>query len=215
MKNASYLLVLVILTIFSCRKDPSVKIETPNEPSSFDLVTTQGSWWKYDWFKIDSLGNETLTTIKDCVYVVGDTLINGNTFTHLHGDFHIFNSYDWFWRDSAHYIVNQNGQKLYSTIEGIDTLEIIEGTEVNNYFITDGTEYEMTVPAGTFNVYDSELHYSYNNGSPFTNCEDTWVKHTKFANGIGMISTQTGFISQIQTQCSYDESRLTEYYIAP
>ena len=207
---------IVIISLLSCRKDPNINIQQPisEEKDTFNLVVKEGSWWKYDWYSVDSLGNETLTAEKDCLYVVGDTLINGNIYTHFTGDYHILSSYDWFWRDSLHYIVNSNGQKLFSTVTAIDTLETISGTEDTKYIITDGIQNQMTVPAGIFPVFDSQLHYRKTDNSPYTSCSPVWIKHTRFANGIGMISSQTGYITQIQLGCGYTESRLTDYHIA-
>lgn len=212
MKHLTFVLI-VLLSFVSCRKDP--KIIQPDPPIvGFDIPNTPGSWWKYDWYRIDSLGNETLLEEKDCLYVVQDTIINGNTYIHMQGDFFIYNEYDWFWRDSAEFVVHENGMRRFSTGTSQDTFNISLGMQ-NTFTLTKGLKHSKSVPAGTFNTHETQQHFYYSDGTPFTDCADKWVKHEHFADGIGLVSGQTGYISWIKTYCGYDEYRLTEYFIAP
>lgn len=210
------LLLSSLITIFlcSCRKDPEISIDIPYQPDSILIVNKPGSWWKYEWFEIDSMGNEFSLGGKDCLYVVGDTTINGNIFTHITGDSYMFPTpSNWFWRDSSHYLVDQFGNKLFSTYEKLDTLKIYPGSQYTIYSITHGIESPCTVPAGAFMVYENELHYHNSNGTPFTACDSIYISYRRFANGIGIISEQLSFASLLQIECKYMERRLIEYYI--
>ncbi|MBD3638846.1 MAG: hypothetical protein HUJ25_15950 [Crocinitomicaceae bacterium] len=216
MKTVSYLVILTGLVFLSCRKDPKIEIEVPYEPEPIELVTTPGSWWKYEWYRVDNYGNETFLGEQDCVFVVGDTLINGDLYTHYSGDvFNFSTPYNLYWRDSLHYIVTSTGTLLFSTFEQLDTLWTNTGPMHSVYALTNGTKSQVTVPAGNFMAYDREVHYYNTDGTPFTACDSIWVKHSRFTNGIGIISETTGFLSLIQDYCQYDEKRLVEYYIAP
>ena len=149
--------------------------------------------------KIDSLGNENYLAEQDCLYVVGDTMINGKTFTHYTGDNYTFSQpLNWFWRDSSHYLIDQTGRLQFSTHSEIDTLGTFEGPFYNVNYLTDGIEHAITVPAGTFNSYVHESHYHNLNGTPYTACDSIFVKTRSFSNGVGIITEQSGYIFQIQ-----------------
>lgn len=209
-------LILYIVLLSSCRKDPKIEFPNPYEPEKIQLVSSPGSWWKYNWYSINSLGTETSLGVQDCVYVVGDTLINGYSYTHYAGDLYPYTTEQHlYWRDSSHYVVNSYGLKLFSTYSQMDTMRYSYGPLWTVYDITNGEKTEYIVPAGTFMAYDLQTHYYNTDGSPFTECEDVFIKHNLFANGIGILSQQTGYINLIQNYCQYDEKRLVDYYIAP
>ncbi len=213
----SYLFVIGLITFLccSCRKDPEISIDIPYQPDSIQIVDKPGSWWKYEWFEIDSMGNELFLGEVDCMYVAGDTIINGNTFTHITGDSYIYPTpTNWFWRDSSHYLVDHFGNKLFSTYEKLDTLGIFLGSQYNIYSIAYGIESLTVVPAGTFMAYETESHYHNTNGTPFTACDSIYVKYRRFSNGIGILTEQLSLLTLLQVECKYMERRLTEYYIA-
>ena len=66
---------IVLFLIQSC-KDKECEPTSVNP--SIHLVTTVGSFWLYDWYSIDSLGNEKILRT-DSTYIAGDTVINGKT----------------------------------------------------------------------------------------------------------------------------------------
>lgn len=203
-----------ILLFGSCRKDKTQEIGEDQTPS-VELVTTPGSWWKYQWYTIDSVGNATLKPEKDCLYVAGDTLIANQLYTHYKGDYYVYEDFNWYWRDSMGFLVNQNGMILLSPEQMLDSVGYTPGNQYDIYTISNGIASNYQVPEGSFEVIESQLHYHNTDQSPFTNCEDVWINSTRFSRGNGVISFQTGLISQVQNQCSFDESRLTDYYIAP
>ncbi len=214
MKSICFIAVISI-SFFACRKDPKTEYSALEAPPQFHLVTTPGSWWKYESYTVDSMGVETLNPEIDCVYVVGDTMINGEVYSHLQGTYFGAFTLNTIRRDSSHYIINSFGGRLFSTVEQIETLKVSEGFIENIYCTTNGMKEPKMVPAGIFEVYDSEVHHWNADGSPYTNCEMSWTGHEYFADGIGMIALQSGYISQIQNLCEYQEMRLIEYYIAP
>ena len=213
--NANHLLIgLLILVAFSCRKDPKIEELINTDPQPLERVTTPGSWWKYNWYDIDSIGVATLREEKDCVYVVGDTIINGNVYTHQKGTSfgRDFESYK---RDSLHYIIDRLGYIIYSSARKIDTLHMSSGAGFTSYRILNGIPSNLNMPAGNFEVIKRELHYTNTDLSPFTPCDSIFVFYSAFSNGVGIVSSITASFGIIQYNCTYMESRLIDYYIAP
>lgn len=213
--NIRYLLVsLFILGTFSCRKDPKIAEIMNTDPQPLERVTSPGSWWKYNWYNVDSTGTESLREEIDCVYVVGDTIIYGNVYTHQKGTY-LSSDFDNYWRDSLHYIVDHNGEIKYSSAHKIDTLHSSSGAGFTSYRILNGIPSEVHMPVGNFEVVKQELHYTKTDLSPFTPCDSIFVFYSSFSNGIGVISAVNASINLIQNNCTYMERRLVEYFIAP
>lgn len=204
--------MLLVCFFCSCRKDPT--IPEPYFPPEVNLVSTVGSWWKYENYYIDSLGQATATGIIDTIFVVGDSIINGNTYIHLSGTSFGFTTYK-FIRDSLTYIVNSDDQILCSYENFGDTTSVFTSIPYKAYGMTKKPNAPLVVPAGTFDVYDQQFHYYNNNGTPFTACDTMWIKHEYFSDGIGVIVSQTAFVTPLVLYCQYIEQRLVEYYIAP
>jgi hypothetical protein len=223
MKTTTGLLITIII-FTSCRKDEKPLIEPIPEPIPISyIVNTPGSYNIYECFEIDSLGQETSLGITDCTYVVGDTTINGFEYVHIAGTY-FGNPSDWFYRDSSHFIINQLGKIQWTQNNIQDTLDvtyyypnmvvysILDQEATFDYPI--GTWEGNTTDGGLGIAFDLQHHYYWTDGTPYTACDSAWIKHKKFADGIGEVMSQTAFISLLQAYCEYHERRLTYYYIA-
>lgn len=214
------LIVLVIVaTIASCRKDDEI---TPQNEAIelhpvFHLENNTGSYWLYEWFEIDSLGNETSLQTIDSVYVVGDSVISGNVYTHYSGTYQ-GNQTDRIIRDSSGYIVTSLGNIQYSRVNFTDTLHYTEdiGGNMKSYWFTKKLNNDVVTPSGSYQVYDMQGHFYSLDGTPFTSCDSLWIQHKMYhdLSGVEIIS-QTAFVSQLQNNCTYLERRLIFSYYAP
>lgn len=204
---------ILSLTILSCKKD---KLEpNPLPANSYTHVTTVGSYWVYDWYDVDSTGNETLIPqLKDSIRIVGDTVINGEVFQHYKGK--NWNSpVDYYTRDSSGYVISPDGKISYSyfgapmflasSSDGYIRLETFIGEKqiINTAF---GTKEANTV----------YMESSMVDGTPMTNCGDLSYRfYTYYVSGLGKTGTETAYFGQLQGACAIKRSKLSTYYIAP
>lgn len=157
MRNVFLLGIIAIILISSCKKEEET-IEQPVTKSIDYTPMTIGNYWVYENYSIDSLGNETTLTQIDSVIIDRDTIIGGETYFIFEGT-----SYptiqDWgivnILRDSADYLVKENGQILFSSSNFLDILS--EKVEIYNTDTLYTLQYQMetvsgsiSVPVGTF-----------------------------------------------------------------
>lgn len=230
----TFFLGLLFFAIASCKKHDN---DILNADKGFEgkgdsyLPNTENTWWKYEWYRIDSLGNEFILPEKDCVYVVADTIINGYPYIHLQGTY--FGSFDLnqFWRDSSYYLISFNGYKAYRFDPQLDTLdEYLNHPNYNIYKITHGVASSITVEGNSYLAFERESQVRSKVGGFTLNiCEDTVIQHySYFSIGIGEILEQTPCIYAIDplnqnnvininpgAYCGYLEKRLVDYHIMP
>ncbi len=205
-----------MLGLWACEK--SSDDATPpvvKEPNYFPLTT--GSYWVYNTYRIDSLGNEELLRENDTTTVIGDTLINGNTFKIFYGSLYGSSiKREQYYRDSSDYIVSPYGTIVFSSVNFTDTLYSGFDPDTDDPMIFKYTKMEnynslVTIPAGEF---DSIL-----------NCPITvhFLKNQNnligkndylYAPNVGRILHQYFYISQYEMRKEYQERRLVDYYIA-
>ncbi|MNU49985.1 hypothetical protein D3C71_389410 [compost metagenome] len=208
---------ILSLTFLSCKKD---KIEplTPESPAttSYVHVKTTGSYWVYDWYDVDSIGNETLwaTSWKDTMRIVGDTTINGKVFQHYKGK--EWNSpREYYNRDSSGYVVGINGKIAYSYISGPMLLSANNDGYLNNDGYI-GEKQTINTAFGSKQASTTYHQVSMVDGTPVNVCGDLSVRfYSYYVSGLGCVGTETAYISQLQGQCSKKRSKLSAYYIAP
>ena len=189
---------------------------SPVPANSYTHVTTTGSYWVYDWYDVDSTGNETLSGIgwKDTMRIVGDTVINGEVFQHYQGK--MFNSpTEYYHRDSSGYIVDPNGKISYSYVGVPMALNTYsDGYMHQNSFL--GQKQTINTAFGTKEANTAYLEVSMVDGTPMNNCGDLSVRfYTYYVSGLGCTGTETAYISQLQSLCAIKRSKLSAYYIAP
>jgi hypothetical protein len=170
-----------------------------------------GSYWIYEWVTVDTLGGETPYGANDTVMVIGDTVLNGNTFAILEGTWLSNQSRRWYYRDSADYVLTDYGGKLFTVNQTSDTLgsshQPFSGW-MYKYMATPPAS--INTPAGCFHsIYDAKTDLypddpNYPWGAPRSD-------HSYFAEGIGNVLQIVYYLSSP----SYLHRRLTDYYIAP
>lgn len=215
-------LILFILPIlFSCSKD---KENTPepvkpitNQNNTISLVASVGSYWIYNWYEIDSTNTETLTSRRDSVYVVGDTLINGKIHAIYRGKYFGGSVRTNLLIDSSGYIVD-NGYKLFTYSDFGTNYNFY--CEVGNFYCRFETSFnspiQKSVPAGNFDVIDAQVSFYMPDSSWFSACDSVWISHNFYDKNNGFeVSSQIGFINPLRTICRYFERRLVDYHIAP
>lgn len=209
--------LLLIVTVFSsCKKDKGEpKTDAPiTSASSLSLTyfpMTIGSYWVYQNVRIDTLGNETITSTTDTVKLVGDTIINGNTYF-------VFNGSAWlnipasmsYYRDSSGYLVTPSGRAYFAQYALGTTLwtDSVPSYTTSYYKMKTGDS-TITVPSGTYvSLVAQEWIYFTNHSYPWGSPR---IDQFFYADGIGKIKERNFFYGA----SDYFEGRLITYYIAP
>lgn len=216
MTNKVLIASLLIISFLSCKKETANPDEKPIGLTTEHYPTKAGSYFVYHWYSIDSNKVETPLSDVDTIYILGDTLLNGKTYTIYKESFR----QSWFKglafrRDSAGYIVDQNGKVLYSYVNFNDTF----GSETGNApwvfhsKMINGQD-KIQVPAGSFSAVERRM-YCYNDQIiPLTACGDTViVLGTYYAPALGEIKLETGYLQEIRWKCNRMERRLVTYHI--
>lgn len=205
-----------LLFLTACKKEnPEMNIpEQPQEPI-YEFPTKEGSYWVYEWSIVDSNDVETSLNIVDSVFILGDTLINGNTYTVYRGKYFGSNYSNYYQRDSSGYIVNNFGHVVFKYVDF--NTHIRSGSDDLWDFYAHVLENEttITVPVGTFQSLVQELYIYSPTGTAINNCGDVNYSYkTYMVSGIGQVyhETQT-YYSDFQTQCKKRMRRLVDYYI--
>lgn len=111
MRNVfAFCLAFLFVTMFACKKEQGIVI---NEGDDLLLVNAYyplqtGNYWVYEFRNKLPDGTFTGSAFIDTLIVVGDTLIDNETFSVFHTDRPSQNSV-WTFRDSSGYIINTNG----------------------------------------------------------------------------------------------------------
>lgn len=211
--------LLPVALFVTCKKSETELPPPPmpgDDSPSFSWDHTPGSYYVYQWYTIDSLGNETPYSAPDTNTVVGDTVINGNTYTTFYNDHIFLQSQEVHWRDSSGYIVDQNGNIHFSYTAFNDT---VQDTDISGWFtihhILGASVSQISVPAGEFDVYQKRQALELGEGTPPVTCTESLGFDNYFdaTTGIPVIQ-QTSFSGEYMVTCRYYERRLVEYYIA-
>ena len=221
--KAQIIIIATILALVSCKKDkqelPILSNEGPQP--QFNTPTTTGSYWVYQWFKIDSNGVETPIQDIDTVKVFGDTTINNLEYIIYKGNVGIgptnpnSTQYTSYKRDSSGYVVSLNRGIEYSYVNFSDTLHKGSFPQLWDYYLKMFDNIQVTVPVGTFNSIENREYCYYASGDPVNTCGDAYFTRGRwYVEGIGKVKETNGFITEFKN-CEYREARLIDYYIAP
>jgi hypothetical protein len=212
MKNLAFLFLAFTVFVFACNcnDDDGPTLITP---ATEYLPLTVGNYWIYQWYKIDESGNETQHgNYLDSIYISGDTVINGFTYSIIKGK--EFNApIERFYRDSSGYLVSAtNNIPLFSTIStteqlGIDTIFTETGPLVMLAYSMQNPTPSITVPAGTFSNCLTTL-------TSLTSFEEDYEYGVRnypyqYAEGVGRVQHKISFYSSGE----YYESRLVRYHV--
>jgi len=153
MKTKLFFASVLLTFIFSCEKENElITCSSPIDKTYFPL--TVGSYWIYQWYRVDTLGNETLLENSiDTVRIVKDTLIGNYQYAVQEEQYSLTSSIKFnrhFLRDSVGYLVNLKGEILFSVTNFIDTLSVINDVTYKiNYFMASDT-FTINNSAGIF-----------------------------------------------------------------
>lgn len=196
-----------------CKKEDS----SPNS-SAFSMPRSVGTNWTYEWVKVDANGVETAMNITETVTILGDSLINGNSYTVYESSIVNQNqspqlSYK-FYRDSLGFIVDLQGRIQLNT----QLFEVVVDTGTDEVFpewnLMMHKNIPVTTPVGEFHSIDATKTYFNSNGSPITSCGSLEVKtNAYFVSGIGKVKEVTGLYSELYNCSSTLEIRLMDYHI--
>ena len=110
-------LVFITISLFfvACKKEKNTNSENSSGQPGYTYAASVGSYWVYDRYVVDSLGNETLVpATHDSITVIGDTIANGKTYFKFKGEIWGNGNLITFQRDSSGYIVDIHGTIIYS-----------------------------------------------------------------------------------------------------
>ena len=202
---------LIFAVAIACNKETD-DLNTPS-PDYFPL--TNGSYWVYNTYQIDSSGNENIVGDNDTIMIIGDSLINGNEYKVFYGvSFgHASIKKESYYRDSMDCIVNNEGKIIFSNKNFTDTLSVTStfwSGSVYWYAIMEPFSGDMVLPAGTFNdLLNSKLTVVDAGKQDIIGTSDYL-----YAPNVGLVLRQYFYISSHTNYRDYFEERLVDYHIA-
>ena len=229
MKTNLTIIALMALSLVSCNKDedddlidPSSGVNGGNgENVSFNDPSTVGSYWVYQWYRVNYDGSETVNSRIDSIYVAGDTLINNKVYSVKKGSWLTAGgNYMSILRDSSGYYVAPSGDVRFSYKNFSDTINGRIATEVSvpqlSYYRKMFDNTAVTAPAGEFTGIEARDYYYYESGDAVNSCGDFEVGFGSFyVDQIGLVKYQTTYSGPLYACLNYEEARLIRYYIAP
>lgn len=204
MKRVFLIIALVGLVFTSCKKDDTETQLIPIPEADY-MQLEIGNYWVYQWYNIDSAGNESMMAKLDSSIITADTLIGGRTyFKKLYVQ---DENYVEFLRDSNGYLVDYMGMIKFSDH---DFTKILRVEEIILDLAT--IEYQMankdsliSISLGTYPTYNFRgtvipLNPQYPYGINYT--------HNFYADGMGLIKTSSYYFSNPNLRV---ERRLIRY----
>ena len=200
-----------MILLYSCSKDKPI-LEPRSVVPDYTPMSV-GSYWVYDWYSVDTLGNEWPIGLTDSVYIAGDTIIGNDTFAIRVGTWYFASQpFREYWRDSAGYLVNPWGGISFSATNFTDTLYMSNMGQVKKYRVMRDIGEVVTVPVGTFRTLNAAYVWEKLDGV-WDNCVGPYDIHDfQYAENIGMVRTSLQFTNG---SCVVQEGRLRSYFIAP
>jgi hypothetical protein len=202
----------------ACKKEEIICEGPMDSTPEFEYPDKEGTFWVYQWYEIDSAGQETefFGSRRDTVTLMADTLINGKLFKHFYGvqDLNSSGEPSLFLRDSSGYFVNQSGKINWTYNEDFTPFSQ-SSFEFNG---TINTEIKMneivvnkTVPLGSYECFNRNQIFSRANGTAINSCSQEYTLPRYFANGIGEIALSNAYYTNIDN-CVILERRLIEFF---
>ena len=113
-KTLFLFVALLTATIYSCKKDIEPMTTATSYPNFPKLKV--GNFWVQDQFDIRSTGIASSRNIFDTCYVEKDTIINSKTYFKIVRLLYYSPQKEiMFLKDTLHYIINSNGEILFSS----------------------------------------------------------------------------------------------------
>ena len=190
MKRVFFITALIGLLAVSCTKENSENNLNPL-PTSDYMQLKIGNYWVYEWYRLDSLGNEIPTSEADSSIITGDTNISGKLYYKM---LSTKSSHISYLRDSIGYLVDMDGRVLFSDHDFtniIRTDSIGPGLALVEYMMYDNDS-TITAPIGNYPTIELRgkvipLDPQYPHGINYT--------HYFYAEGLGMIKSSNYYFS--------------------
>ena len=196
MMKPTFLALLFLAILISCKdkNDDDLTLGSNNQVVNYFPLTV-GSYWVYDWVRVDTLGVEHPFGNRDSIYISGDTIINGIEYaiveTSLFGD----ERTQEYHRDSSGFLINHNGEILFDPINSTDLLwidTIFAGSDpyVLIEYSMEGTMTNIEVPSGMFDCLNLQgKMIPQQNNYPW----GTRYKRDYYADGVGKVQSKIFF----------------------
>lgn len=216
MKFTFWALGLSLMFLSSCTRDDA-PTKKPKKPvaSVFDYYPMKpGNYWVYQEYIIDTTGKEEKGQRRDSLYVVGDSVIGSDTFSHLSGT-DVIHGKDLLLRDSAGLLINHKGEVFLSATNFKDTLDVMfykhDGRKLMRRAgkMTNPSQ-KIKTPAGSFDVIDFEISFQYletkvSNGKWYPR-----IMHNYYTKNVGPVVKS--FFYAVNPKRS--EMRLVKYHVS-
>jgi len=208
MKIKILLFSSLLFLFFSCKKDHCEETTNPSVNESY-YPLTPGSYWTYQWYKVDTLENAELMEGKeDFIKIIGDTIINNNIYAIVadSNSFETSNTNISYQRDSLGYLIDERGNILFSNSNFIDTLDhFIQGSIYEIHYRMDIPPAPITTPLNEFDCLNFKGEVT-----PFIPVVwDERDVNNYYSKGVGLVLESTFFFSSFDDM----ERRLIEYHI--
>lgn len=214
MRNICFLISALFLMAAGCKKKA---LPDPPVNPGYQWPYTQGSYWIYQWYDVDTTGMATATSQRDSIYTAGDTVINGHTYVVLRGSWYAQPNYQWLLRDSSGYIIDHTGTIRYSYVNFTDTLmhitERLPQYGMYYWYRKMYSQQTITTPAGTFDCIEARDYYYDPDEDTLTSCGDAAITTSDYyANGVGRVLLKAGSFTNLMHCLSHIEARLVDYH---
>ncbi len=216
--------ILLALIATSCKKESKQPVTNNNQPANYSTPSTIGSYWVYRNYEVDSMGNVTMSNVTDTMFVTGDSIVNGYTYTVYKGAL-IPNADCRLLRDSSGFVVNENGY-IYFSNNNLGSIfdtwnePIYPGPNGPINLITqiyiEPLLQSVSVPAGNFMAYVRKDVSEDAAGGPVNVCGDLeYIQKTHYVEGVGVVREEFALFGAMTQLCQYQYRELVDYYIAP
>lgn len=209
MKLKLFGIFLLLIFICSCKKESVIAPCEPSVSNSYFPMTV-GSYWVYQWYKIDSSGTEELLDgKKDTITVIKDTLIDASIFKKIQENNSFLNTpiVIQYRRDSLGFLIDPQNNIYFSSSNLTDTLKVISNSNFKIIYKMEIPPAPIETAAGVFDCLNfqgevtSFLPVSWSN---------QWLNFY-YAKGVGKIQENLFFFSN--ADINQFHRRLIEYHI--
>lgn len=207
--------MMLCLALYSCEKENIDPYPDKYEITCADYTMLHvGNYWIYQRYKIDPSGYTTPLNKFDSCYVSGDTIIRSQTYYKVYRTSLSPYPNIQYLRDSAQYLINHQGLKLFSPTDFTTVFTshflTIPDTVAYIYLKMDEQSQPVNSPAGVYTTLNARTTYEFR--PPYNNHGDIRYHHCRYAINVGIVSETLGFF---MVQGDGYEHRLVRYHIAP
>ncbi|MFK7771052.1 MAG: hypothetical protein AB8F94_02895 [Saprospiraceae bacterium] len=209
MKFKLFTTSILLLFIYSCQKEtvvPSCESQIPESYFPMEI----GSYWIYQWYKIDSSGIEEIQDGKiDTVTILKDTLIGASIYKKIkeNNSFITAPIVIKFRRDSLGFLIDPQNNIYFSSSNFTDTLKITNNSNFKIIYKMDIPTTPIETTAGVFDCLNFQGEVT-----PFVAVDwSTQLINTYYSRGIGKVQENNFFFGNAHV--SQFQRRLVEYHL--